>query len=237
MELFRFIWDNVFVMDTFHACLALGPVAVYLLLLGAINLSRRPFLVSGTRDATALGLAVSGFMIVGPMKLFFPDAAAAHFGPFVWLLLLAFYGLCLVLVLLLLRPRLVIYNISADQLRPILAELVDQLDPNARWAGDMLLLPGLGVQLHVNELAWMRNVSLSSVGGDQNYLGWRRLELALGAALRRVEFGRNPRGISLVAAGTLIAAALVWAVARDPQAVADALFDIGEAVCNMFRRE
>jgi len=237
MDLFRFIWNHVFVMDTFHACLALGPVAVYLLLLGAINLSKRPFLVSGTRDATALGLAVSGFMIVGPLKLFFPEAAAAHFGPFVWLLLLAFYGLCLVLLLLLLRPRLIIYNISADQLRPILAELVDQLDPNGRWAGDMLLLPSLGVQLHVNELALMRNVSLSSVGGDQNYLGWRRLELSLAAALRRVEFGRNPRGISLITAGTLIAAALIWSVARDPQAVADVLVEIGQSVHDMFRRQ
>ena len=34
-------------MDPFRVCLALGPVAIYLLLLGAINLSRRPLLVSG----------------------------------------------------------------------------------------------------------------------------------------------------------------------------------------------
>ena len=57
------------------------------------------------------------------------------------------------LVLLVLRPRLVIYNISVDQLRPILAELVEQLDSEARWAGDSLALPALGVQLHLDNTA------------------------------------------------------------------------------------
>ena len=222
-------------MNPFHLCLALGPVAVYLLLLGAINLSRRPFLVSGTRDAAALGLAISGFVLVGPMELFFPDAAALRFGAFVWVMLLALYGLCLVLVLLLLRPRLVIYNISADQLRPILAELVEQLDPQARWAGDTLVLPALGVQLHVDNLAAMRNVSLKSIGPRQDYAGWRRLESALAAALDRVEVIRNPRGVSLIGAGLLIGAMLIVVVARDPHAVAQALFDIGQKLFELFQ--
>ena len=82
----------------------------------------------GVRDAAALALAVSGLVIIGPMELFFPFEAAARFGPHVWLLLLALYAMGVVLVLLLLRPRLVIYNISVDTLRPILAELVDRLD-------------------------------------------------------------------------------------------------------------
>ena len=92
-------------MDPFHLCVALGPVAVYLLLIGAVNLLRRPFVVSGTRDAAAMGLAVSGLVIVGPVELFFPIEAAIRFGSLVWLLLVALYGLTLVLVLLTLRPR------------------------------------------------------------------------------------------------------------------------------------
>jgi hypothetical protein len=213
-------------MEPFRLCLALGPVAVYVLLLGAINLSRRPFLVSGTRDAAALGLAISGFVIVGPIELFFPEAAAVRFGPLVWVLLLAFYALCLVLVLLLLRPRLVIYNISADQIRPILAELVERLDPEARWAGDSLFLPTLGVQLHVDNQAAMRNVSLTSVGRNQNPLGWRRLETALAPALGQMDVARNPRGASLISAGMLIILALVLVVAHNPRAVTQALFDM-----------
>ncbi len=213
-------------MDPFRLCLAFGPVAVYVLLLGAINLSRRPFLVSGTRDAAALGLAVSGFVIVGPVELFFPNVAAIRFGPYVWVLLVAFYGLCLVLVSLLLRPRLIIYNISADQLRPMLADLVDQLDGEARWAGDSLFLPALGVQLQVDHQTAARNVSLTSVGANQNYSGWRRLEVALASALAQVEVARNRRAAALITAGVLITLTLALAVARNPQAVAQGLFDM-----------
>jgi len=216
----------LFPADAFHACVALGPAAVYFLLMGVINLSRRPFLVTGTRDAAALGLALAGFLIVGPIELFFPNALAMRFEPFVWLLLLAFYAMCLVLVLLLLRPRLIIYNISVDQLRPILAELVDQLDTDARWAGDSLVLPSLGVQLHMENLALLRNVSLVAIGSNQNYLGWRRLEAALRTALSRIEVARHPRGATLVVLGLLIIGWLIAAIARDPQAVAQTLLDV-----------
>ncbi|MEE8450405.1 MAG: hypothetical protein V3R99_00770 [Thermoguttaceae bacterium] len=214
-------------MDPFRLCLALGPVAVYVLLLGTLNLSRRPLLVSGTRDAAALGLAVAGFVVVGPMELFFPDAAASVFrASSVWILLLSFYGLCLVLVLLLLRPRLIVYNMSVDQLRPLLADLVGELDGEARWAGDSLSLPSLGVQLHIEGTATMRNVALVSVGPKQNYVGWRHLELALAPVLDQVEVTRNPRGASLVGAGVLIGVMLVMAIARNPEAVAQALFEM-----------
>jgi len=219
--------------DPFRLCLALGPVAVYVLLLGALNLSRRPLLVSGTRDAAALALAVSGFVIIGPIELFFPRAAAATFGTFVWVLLLTFYALCVLMVLLLLRPRLVIYNVSADQLRPILAELVEKLDANARWAGDSLVLPGLGIQLHVDASALIRTVSLCSVGSRQNYLGWRRLELALRAALEEVEVARNPRSLLLVATAAAITAVLTVVIVDNPGAVAQAMVDIGQALREM----
>jgi len=226
VQWFRALWDYLIPADGFHACLALGPAAIYFLMIGAINLSRRPFLVTGTRDAAALGLALSGFLLVGPIELFFPGALAVRFGPFVWLLMLAFYAMCLVLILLLLRPRLVIYNISVDQLRAVLAQLVDQLDTDARWAGDSLVLPGLGVQLHIDNLSLLRNVSLVATGPHQDYLGWRRLELALRAALSRVEVARNRRGAILVGVGVVVVLWLIAAIAHDPQAVAQALLDV-----------
>jgi len=226
MQWLRILWQAVFGMDALHACLALGPLAVYLLLIGMLNLSRRPFLVSGPRDAAALGLALSGFVIVGPIELCLPDAAAVRFGPYVWVLLIVLYGLCLVLALLLVRPRLIVYNTSAAQLRAVLADLVGQLDADASWAGDVLVLPGLGVQLHLDHLAVMRNVSLTSVGGKQDPLGWHRLESALATALSRAPIGRNARGAVLVAGGLLIILGLGYAVACDPQAVVQALFDM-----------
>jgi hypothetical protein len=229
-------------MEPFRFCVAIGPVAMYLLLLGAINLSRRPWLVSGVRDAAALALAAAGLVIVGPLELLFPFGplsllfpfeSALRSGPYVWLGLLAMYGMCVVLWLLVLRPRLVIYNVSADELRPVLAELAGRLDPAARWAVDCLALPALGVQLYIDGFAALGSISLCSAGGHQSHAGWRRLETALGSALRREEVGRSPRGLSFLAAGLACIAALVWVIARDPQAVAQSVFDAVHALLRM----
>lgn len=214
-------------MDPFRLCLALGPVATYLLLLAAINLSRRPFVVSGARDTATLGLAVSGLLILGPMELFLPVATVLQFGSGIWILLVVLYALGLVLVLLVSRPHLVVYNVSTSKLRPILAEVVSRLDSDARWAGDSLLLPNLGVQLHLDDMTALRNVSLVSVGPQQNYLGWRQLELGLREALSEFEVGRNLRAVGLIAgAGALLLAFLLQVIAVDPQAVAQAMFDM-----------
>lgn len=221
-------------MDPFRLCLAFGPVAMYLVLLGAINLSRRPLLVSGVRDAATLALAISGLVIIGPMELFFPYTAAVRFGPHVWLLLLGLYVMCVVLVLLLLRPRLIIYNISVDKLRPTLAELVDRIDPAARWAGDSLVLPGLGVQLYVDHFATMRCASLISSGRNQSHPGWRRLETVLGDAMAREEVARNPRGLTLLGVGLLIIGIIVLAMAQNPQAIAQSLLDIARSFLALF---
>jgi hypothetical protein len=216
--------------EPFHLCLALGPIAIYMLLLGVINLARRPWVVSGGRDVAALGLAVSGLAFVGPMALFYPESSAAHFGPsgarFVWAMLIGLYALCLVLVLLVLRPRLIIYNVSVDQLRPILAEVVERMDTDARWAGDCLFLPGLGVQLHLDSFGWMRNVSLVSSGPKQDYQGWSRLERELAAALRNVDVPRNPAGLMLLSLGNVMVVGLAWAIIHDPQGIARTVFEL-----------
>jgi len=217
-------------IDPFNQCLALGPVAIYLLLLGAIGLSRRPVVVTGGRDAAALALAVSGMVFVGPMGLLFPASLAARMGPagtrYVWAALIALFALSLILVLLNLRPRLVIYNIAADQLRPILAELAQRMDTEARWAGDSLFLPGLGVQLHFDSLGWMRNVSLVSSGPKQDYEGWSRLQGELAAALRNVETPRSLGGLVLLGIGNLLALWLAWAIVRNPQEIARTVFEL-----------
>jgi hypothetical protein len=213
-------------MDPFRLCLAFGPITVYLLLLGALNLARRSFVVSGGRDGAALGLAISGLVMVGPVALFVPEAAALQFRSYVWGLLAAFYGLSLVLVLLAMRPRLVIYNIKAEQLRPILAELVERIDGEARWAGDSLILPGLGIQLYLDQWRGMRNMSLVSAGPNQDYAGWHRLERELVGALSQVDVGRNPRGVLFLGVGTILAGLLAWAVYKDPQSIARTLFEV-----------
>ena len=217
-------------MEPFHQCLALGLVAIYMFLLGVINLARRPLVVSGGRDAAALGLAVSGLLFVGPMALLYPESLAAHFGPagakFLGLTFIGLMAICLIMVFLVLRPRLIVYNISVDQLRPILVEVVERMDPEARWAGDCVCLPGLGVQLHLESSGWMRNVSLVSSGPKQDYQGWSRLGVELAAALRSVETPWNLCGLMLLSAGNVLLLGLAWAIVRDPQAIARTVFEL-----------
>ncbi len=134
--------------------------------------------------------------------------------------------MCVALVLLTLKPRLVIYNLTLDSLRPILADLVDRLDADARWAGDSLVLPALGVQLYVDSFSAMRSTSLVAAGGNQNPFGWRRLQRAFQDVLAREEVPRNPRGVSFIAIGLLLLAVIVLAVARDPQAAVRSVFDL-----------
>src|SRR6185369_13654068 len=142
-------------IDAVPLTVALVPLGLYLLFIGAINLRRRPTLVSGTLDIVLLALAVFGMIIVGPLNLFMPAAAAMRFGLSVWALLIAFYILCIVLYLLLARPRLVVFNISRDQLRSLAEQVAHRLDPEVRLAGDAMYLPHLDVQFHIESTSGM----------------------------------------------------------------------------------
>lgn len=210
-------------MDTFSACLALGPLAIYLVMLGLVNLSPRPLVVNGTREAIALGLALVGLVIVGPMQLFLPEAAAAQFGPLVWALLFGFYALCLTLCVMVMRPRLVIYNVTPEQLRPVLAEVARRLDHDSAWAGRALTMPQLRVHLVIDSFAPMNNVTLVATSHGQSVTNWRRLEVVLREALRELPVAGRTQGAWLAMCGLLILAVLAFRVADDPQTIARGL--------------
>ncbi|HLA86048.1 MAG TPA: hypothetical protein VJL29_14750 [Thermoguttaceae bacterium] len=216
-----------FPFDSFQTCLAFAPPAVYLVALAWVNLRRRPTLVSGMRDMAALALALAGLVMVGPMELCFPESAALHLlGSLVWIPLVSLYGLCVVLVLLTMRPRLVVYNISIEELRRVLADVVGQLDPEARWAGDSLSLPRLGVQLHLDAAARMRNVSLVASGPHQDYLGWQRLHRGLAEPIRKLRVARNARGLLFGVIGLGVIGLLVGLILQDPQAALQAMHEM-----------
>jgi hypothetical protein len=213
-------------MDSFRLCVALGPLAVYLLLLGVINLSRRPLMVTGGRDLAALGIGVSGLVLIGPVELLLPEEAINAYQKYVWLLLVAMYSLGVSLAALLSRPRLTIYNISVEQLRPVLAATINALDHEARWAGSSLVLPALHVELHLEPNAVMRNVSLIASGDEQSYAGWRQLETALFSRLKPAESAPNPWGAALAAAAVLMIGVMGWQMVEHPQAIAQGFRDM-----------
>ncbi|TWU00715.1 hypothetical protein Pla108_16670 [Botrimarina colliarenosi] len=207
-------------MDPLRFAIAAVPLGSYLLLLGLLNLRTRPVLVTGAADLATLGMALTGLIFVGPIALFRPDAATVELGDFVWLFLLAFYWLWVTLAAMLCRPRLVVYNLSAEELRPVLSEAVRKLDGSGRWAGESLVLPQIGVNCHLDTFAWMRNTSLIASGGRQDLAGWRRLGRSVERALRGVAIRPNPRGWLLLGAGVALVAAAMLRLTADPRAVA-----------------
>lgn len=214
-------------MDPLHACIALGPLAMYFVVLGAINLSARPLVTTGARDLLAMGLAVAGLAVAGPMELFFPEKAAGVFGTLtVWSLMLVFYSLVVACLALMMRPRIVIYNITSEQLSPVLEEVLGKFDPQFRWVGNTIVSEALGVQLTVEAQPMMKNVQLVSAGPQQSHNGWGRLHRGLAAALRPVQGLPNPFGATLLTVGLLLAGIITWLIAGDPGAVQQALNDM-----------
>ena len=212
-------------MDPLRSTIAFAPLAAYLLTIGAVNLQRRPIITSGGRDVAALGVGLSGFFIVGPMELFMPSGLLMQLGgrALVWSLMLALYSCALILCVLSMRPRLVIYNVTADQLQRSLANVAQQLDATARWAGDALALPRLGVQLFVESPTPLRNAQLISCGPRQSFEGWRRLEDALCAELQRQHSQPNWLwGVLLAIFALLLALGATAAMLQDPGGVQQA---------------
>jgi len=197
-------------MDPVHLLLAFAPLGLYLIGLGIVHWRRRPVVLTGSTDISLLALAVVGMAIVGPMEFFMPAALPLP-GQYVWLMLLLCYSLLVTLWNLLARPRLVVLNIASDRLRPILMEIAARLDSHPQWAGDSVVLEELGIQLHLEEYAAMRTVSLVAIGQRQSETGWARLRTELAAGLRNIEASDCRRGYALTAVGILM---LAWPIGQ-----------------------
>jgi hypothetical protein len=165
-------------------------------------------------------------MLVGPIELLRPAGATREFGNFIWLVLLLFYWLWLLLGVLLSRPRLVVYNMSVEELHAVLADTASRLDAAARWAGNQLTLPTLGVQLHLDSFDIMRNVSLVASGGRQNIDGWRRLARELRTALAGVKVKPNPRAIGLAIVSLALLAVSVTQLVNNPEELMQAMNEV-----------
>src|SRR6056297_2244871 len=118
-------------IDVFPQVVALLPLASYFILLGALRLGRYPLVTTATRDGAAVGIAASGLMMIGPAYLFFPSMAAAELGWYVWIVLGIFYMLCISMLLLALKPKIVIYGLRVDDAEACLLRASQTIDPSA----------------------------------------------------------------------------------------------------------
>lgn len=201
-------------------CIVVVPFSVYLVLLGWLHLRKHPFVTTAGRDIAILAVAISGLMIVGPMDLFFPENAVSRFGPFVWLMLLAFYGLLVSLVSMLTRPGLVLYNVSEDQIRPWLSDVLVTVD-KPHWSGENVRLPELGIHFQIEAHPWLRCVQLVATGRKQNLAGWRALEVGLQKSAISMPTHPNLFGpMFIVTAVLLNIVGLIWMCQQPSEVIA-----------------
>lgn len=172
-------------MDPLRLIIAMVPLAAYLLLLGLINLRRRPVMMNGACDNLLLGFGLAGFAMVGPIELLLlPESTAFRFGGYAWVMLIILYVLSVLLLVMLGGPRLTVYNVAFEQLHAALADVVSRLDDQARWTGDTVFLPNRGVQFYLDRHPRLHNVQITALGNYQNFESWHLLEKELRVALR-----------------------------------------------------
>ena len=193
-------------VDPFRLAIALVPLAAYVLLLGLVNLRRRPFLTSrrqrsggarrrafrtGVRRAAGIVSARGGHA----------RSSAITSGCFCWCSIGC--GCCWWCC------RAAAAGGLQHQHRRI-ASGAGRSGGAARsgfaLGGQQLSLPNLGVQLHLESFDLMRNVSLVSSGSRQNIDGWRELARELAAALQPVRVKPNPRGVGFLLVSLLLMA-------------------------------
>jgi len=195
--------------DPVRLAVAICPLAAYLSLIGLINLRSVPFLTSGGRDLLALSIGLSGLALIGPVALVTPSWSIDAYGAYAFPLMFALYFLVVIFIVLTRRPRLIAYNTTIQKVRPLLREVAEGLDPAARWAGESVFLPSLKIHLILEEDYGTRNVQFNSVGGTQNFAGWRQLEVALANQMRQSKDRRmNPYGFFLVGIATFMMVAV-----------------------------
>ena len=214
----------MFLISPIPFAMAAIPLAMYLIMLGAIRLRRRPLVTTGWRDIAALGIAIIGLVAIGPLQLFFPTYASARFSGWVWVMLLMLYLLGLLLVMLSCRPRLIIYGLDEEPFHRLLKESATHIDPQASWQGQILTLPSAELQL-VAEPTGARSVQqATSVSGPASIPQWMKLEREL---VRRCESERASQQRAgaawLIISGLLL---IVWPVQMIMSDPAQALFDL-----------
>ena len=189
------------------AWIALLPLGCYLIGLAWAHLRRQPLAVSGVFDGVMLAAAVSGLAVVGPLALLVPVTGGS---PWSWPVLAFLFALCVAVCVLVSRPRLVVYNITVEQFRPLVAEVVSTLDPKARWAGESAALPDRGFQLHIEGNGGLRTVSVVNVGERSSPEGWGEFTRRLRRAVRGLRVRRSPWGMLFGCLGCGLLVAATW---------------------------
>jgi hypothetical protein len=108
----------------------------------------------------------------------------------------------------------VIYNISAEQLRPLVAEVVAGLDADARWAGASVALPTRRLQLHLDGAGGMRCSSVVAVGERAAHESWTEFCRRLRRSVGRLRVRPSPWAGVFAAAAAAVLVVVIYTAFR-----------------------
>ncbi len=201
-------------MTPFYFICASLPFALYMLALSWLHSRRRPTLVTSRRDCLALILSSVGVLFIGPLQILPGFSAWLAWGPCVWILVALFFFFLTIGATSRLRPRFVVYNTTADALRKTLTKTALELDDDARWQGDAMNLPGLGVQFFLDDSPRAHVTSIVGIGRELSARGWLRLRAALDTNLAQSAAPARRYGVWFALFGVALLAADVVCFVR-----------------------
>jgi hypothetical protein len=204
-------------MQAIELAIAFVPVAIYLMLIGGLRMRSRPLVTTGWRDTLTLGIACFGLVAIGPMQLFFPAQAAARWHGWVWLALLALYILAVLMLVLSCKPRLIAYGLNQMQFRSLLEKAATSIDEDSHWDGDVLNVPGAGMQLALDPSGAARVQQVVHFGILRDFHQWVHLERAFVKLSKGERCPRSIAGLPMILAGGLLLAIAIGPSISDPE--------------------
>ena len=198
--------------EPFAILLALLPLIGYLVVFSLIRLSGNVLVTTGGRDIAALAFGISGAIVVGPIELFFPRTAATVIGATVWIVLAIFYVLCVTLIALTSRPKLVIYGRTpAETFQPLLTA-VKAIDADA--IGDeeklQISLPSAGIRLRIAGQQLIDHAEVLAFEPHVLPSFWGKLLSELRGEIGQSKTTRASRGLAMLMAACLLTGILLW---------------------------
>ena len=214
-------------VEPFVIVMAFVPLIGYLLVLGWIRISGRAVVTTGARDTAALALAISGFFVVGPAELFFPNAAATAFGPIVWLPLLVFYGLIVLLICLTVPAKLVVYGRGPMELFQSLSNVSKLIDPEA--IGDetnvQVTLPTYGIHLRLDGYRGIDHAQVVAFEPNVSPAFWNDLLGKLRDEVSGLPAPNPRRGFLMMTVAAALILLLLWIGIKNQERVVDGFRD------------
>jgi hypothetical protein len=171
-------------LDLIRLSVALLPLAAYFQVLGLIRLRSRPTILNGATDFFLLAMGLMGLIAIGPIELFFPRAAYAILGPWVWGVLIALYFFVIMLIALNSKFKLIVYGLDSEALKKTIQDGLSQEQFETSWGKDIVEIPSLGLRASIEKAGVSKTASLEAIGRSQNPMGWYTMEKLIAKNLR-----------------------------------------------------